>query len=358
MRIMHVVPELKLAGAQIMVENLSSKLKGKGQEPIIVSLYNINTPIVERLNSAGIKVYFLDKKSGFDPRAILRLRKLIKKEKPDIIHTHSYALKYAYFAVKATKYKRLVHTVHNLADRETTPINLKLERKLFRKGKVQPVAISPLIKESIMLFYDLGSDSVPMIFNGIPLDKCLVKKDYKEKNDRVRIIHIGRFQEQKNHEMIVRAMVDVCKKHPESKLSLFGEGELLDSVKKQVEELKIDSKIVFEGLTDDPYKELNSSDIFILPSKWEGMPITLIEAMASAMPCVVTAVGGVPDMVEDNISGLISEIDESDLSEKICYLIENEDVRKRLGEAALEKSKMFSSDEMCDKYIDLYKRMM
>ena len=352
MKIVQIVPELKLAGAQIMVESLSKELKKRGHDVVIISLYSIDTPITKRLTQSGIKVIFLEKKNGFDFKVIIKLHKLIKSIRPDIIHTHSYTLKYAYFATLSMHFK-MIHTIHNIADKETTPANLKFAKKLYRKKIVCPVAISPTIKKSIADYYGLDESTVPMIFNGIALNKCIVKDDYAL-HTPPQIIHIGRFQEQKNHSMIIDAMEKVCKVCPDVNLVLWGEGELKDELVQKVRNLHLEKNVIFAGLTDDPYKELNQSDIFILPSKWEGMPITLIDAMASALPCIVTSVGGIPDMVEDNVSGVISLTDSDDLSAKICKLLEDELMRKKIGIKALEKSTMFSDVIMCDRYLDVY----
>ena len=88
MKIVQIVPELKLAGAQIMVESLSKELKKRGHDVVIISLYSIDTPITKRLTQSGIKVIFLEKKNGFDFKVIIKLHKLIKSIRPDIIHIH------------------------------------------------------------------------------------------------------------------------------------------------------------------------------------------------------------------------------------------------------------------------------
>lgn len=354
MRIMQIIPELKLAGAQIMMENLATQLACDGHDILIVSLYSIHTPISDRLEKKGIQIFYLDKRNGFDMNIITRIRSCIKSFKPDVIHTHSYVLKYAFVASLGWNCKR-IHTVHNLADKETTRSNLILEKILSRQGLIKQVAISPLIKKSIYEYYGVTESAIPMIYNGIALNRCQKKQSYSLVNDAVTIIHIGRFEEQKNHSLIVKAAEILCSKYDAVTFELWGEGVLKDEIRNQIENAGLTNSVILKGSTNEPYFELSRSDIFILPSKWEGMPITLIEAMGTGLPVVVTPVGGIPDMVEDKVSGLYCENNPLDLACKIEELILDENLRRELGIAAVEKSKEYSAKVMTNEYVKLYK---
>lgn len=354
MRILQVLPELKLAGAQIMVEGLTKELISKGHEVEVVSLYSYTTPLSERLIKDNVKIYFLGKSDGLDLRIFARLRKIIKDFNPDIIHTHTYALKYAYIASRLIYSGKIVHTIHNMADKETTEANRKLERKLFEKGAVQPVAISPIVKTSISSYYNMAMDDVPMIFNGITLNNCKPKTDYKLQNTEIRLIHIGRLQEQKNHEMMIDAMKILVKKNDRVCLHCFGVGPLKDEILEKIKSAGLSKNVILEGLTDNQYAELNKADIFLLPSKWEGMPITLIEAMGSALPIVATPVGGIPDIVQDGYSGILCNQTADDLAKAILIFVNDESMRRKYGQNALSRVNMFSSNQMASAYEEVY----
>ena len=154
MRVMQIIPELKLAGAQIMMENLANQLASDSYDVLVVSLYSIHTPISDRLEGKGIQICYLDKRDGLDIKVIKKIRECIKKFKPDVIHTHSYVLKYAFEASLGWKCQR-IHTVHNIAEKETTHINLLLEKVLSKSKLIKQVAISPLIKKSISEYYGI-----------------------------------------------------------------------------------------------------------------------------------------------------------------------------------------------------------
>lgn len=353
MRIMQILPELKLAGAQIMMENLAIQLKKEGHDVFVVSLYSIQTAISKRLENSGIQVYYLEKKDGFDLRIIKKLRKCILDVKPEVVHTHSYVLKYAFAASIGYKCRR-VHTVHNLADKETTRANLLLENVLVKTKYIRQVAISPLVKDSISQYYGLDKLSIPMIYNGIELRKCKVKQEYTFHNKEITVIHIGRFEPQKNHMLILQAAKILCAKYSDVRFNLWGEGRLQKEVQALIEKNGLKKSVRLMGLTDDVYRELQSADIFILPSSWEGMPITLIEAMGTGLPVVVTPVGGIPDMINDGVSGLFCRSEPADLANKLEFLILNKDLREKLGAAARKRAKDFSAEKMAAEYLNLY----
>ena len=124
MKIIQIMPDFGLAGAETMVENLASGLVAEGHDVLIISLYDLHTAITERLENKGIKIEYLGKKRGFDPSVILKMRKIIKKYQPDVIHTHRYVLPYVFLASMGLKIKR-VHTVHNVAQKEQTKLLIR-----------------------------------------------------------------------------------------------------------------------------------------------------------------------------------------------------------------------------------------
>ena len=146
----------------------------------------------------------------------------------------------------------------------------------------------------------------------------------------------------------------LCKKYNTVTFNLWGEGILKEEISEQIDQAGLTDSVILKGTTSDPFSELSRSDIFILPSNWEGMPITLIEAMGTGLPVVVTPVGGIPDMIDDNSSGLYCENDPSDLARKMEMLILDANLRRRLGMAAAEKAKKFSAKVMTNEYVKLY----
>lgn len=352
LKVLQVMPDFGLAGAEVMCENLVAELIKKEQVEVrIISFYNKHTSITDRLEKKGVKIYYLDKKNGMDFSIVNRIKKVLLEFAPDVIHTHRYALQYLMPAVKLSKFKgKIVHTVHNVAEKEVPKRLQFFQKRWFKKGKVIPVAISDEVKKSIINFYQMDESKVPLAYNGIDLSKCIVKQNYEKTGI---ILHIGRFEEQKNHEFLIDIFSELLKSNKDLKLFLVGDGYLRPSIEEKVSKLGLSEKVIFKGQLSECYSIMNIVDMFILPSKWEGMPMTLIEAMGTGLPCLATPVGGIPDMITNETDGFLA----NDLDEFVRYAekVENDcKLREKIGRAAIKKVKMFSSLEMVDRYYNIY----
>ena len=135
MKVIQVMPNFALAGAEIMCENLIYELRRQGIEVIAVSFFDEHTAITERLEGNGVKIIYLRKKMGLDFSIIKKLRKVFKQEKPDVIHTHRYAPIYAIPAAILARVKCRVHTVHNVAQKENKKFG-RLFNKVFFKSSI------------------------------------------------------------------------------------------------------------------------------------------------------------------------------------------------------------------------------
>ncbi|MBS1362148.1 MAG: glycosyltransferase [Acidaminococcaceae bacterium] len=354
MKIMQVIPAFRLAGAEVMCENLCIALKNAGETVIAVSLYSEKTAITDRLEKAGVRIEYLDKKLGFDPSIIFKLVRLFKREKPDVVHTHIYASKYGLIAAVLAGIEKKVHTVHNVAQKEQGNLGKKVNSFMYKHFDVVPVALSQEVRKSISDVYGLCEDSVPTIFNGIDLSKCLTKTNYKV-NKIFEILHIGRFMQVKNHEILIRAFADFVKRHPSSKLQLLGEGELFTRMQDLAQTLGVADKVDFLGLQSNVYPYLHDADVFCLPSEYEGVPMTLIEAMGTSLPIIAGNVGGIPDMLANGESALLIEPKINEIEEAMETLYSSEELRAKLGQAACRRSEVFSSEAMAKSYMKVYR---
>ena len=352
MKIIQIMPEFGLAGAEIMAENLSYGLSNLGHEVVIVSFYNMETEITKRLLMHGFKLIYLDKVQGFDKSIITKLRKIFSEEKPAVVHTHRYVLPYV-FAASIGMPIKIIHTVHNIATKEVGSKQQILQKIIFHSKKVTPVAISPIVKKSILERYDLREDQVPMIFNGIDLERCIPKAEYNL-HEGGTILHIGRFTTQKNHNRLIDAYEKVHHQFPQIRLKLIGSGELLDDIKKSIVDKGLESSVEFLGLQGNVYPFMNAADIFCLSSDYEGMPITLIEAMGTGLPIVSTNVGGIPDMIENGVSGQLVGLSDEELSTALVNYLKSKTLREKHGIAAKQKSTIFSQEDMTMNYLGVY----
>lgn len=350
MKIMQIVPSFEVGGAETMCAGLCRHLMALGHQVVAVSLSSVKTSITGQLEESGVDVRYLDKHPGMDLGCIARLRRLIRQERPQVIHTHLFVLKYAALAFPGVP---ILHTVHNQAEQEAVPLDQKIWRFLFRRGKALPVALSPQVRDSVVKLYGLPEGQVPVVRNGIDLSRCQVKTDYRL-HDPVELIHVGRFYPQKNHQAILEALELLNRKGISARVRLFGEGPLMEETRERVRELGLTDQVVFEGLTDNVFPHLNRADLFLLPSRWEGIPMTVIEAMGTGLPVIASDVGGLRDMIHSGSSGLLIAPTGQALAQAVEALVKDPGLREDMGKNALLSARAFGAEEMARRYEQLY----
>lgn len=352
--VLQVMPEFGLAGAETMCESLCYQLQKSGKyNVIVVSLFDFHSPITERMEKCGIKVIYLNKKPGIDISIIHKLYKVMKQNNIDIVHTHRYVMQYAIPAAMMAGVKVRIHTVHNIATKEVDGYRRILAHFFFKHCSVIPISISPLIQESVVKEYNITKEQTPVIYNGSDLNKCLIKTDYRASKPFT-IVHIGRFNPQKNHSVIIDAAQKLKEEGLKFVIKLIGGAGNEEQRKQEVKQKGLDNEIKFCGLQGNVYPFLQSADCFILPSLYEGMPVTLVEAMGCGLPIIASSVGGVPDMIESGKTGLLIKPNAEELTSAIKRLIKNEKLRESLGKNALTKSKDFSVERMFNGYDNVY----
>lgn len=355
MTIIQVIPMFGLAGAETMCENLSIELSRRGHVVYVVSLYDYHSAITYRLESHGLKVFYLGKKSGADFTIIPKLTKLVKELKPEIIHSHLYASKYATLAACLSGVKCRIHTMHNIATMETNSNGQRINYLLFHYFKLQPVSLSEEIKSTVIERYKL-KDS-PVVYNGIDINKCILKNSYQS-SDTIKFLHIGRFSKQKNHKLLIDAFQRVHSIKQNVELHLIGGGELENSIKEYVAEKSLQTKVYFEGLQNDVYPFLNKADVFVLSSDYEGMPMTIIEAMGTGLPVVSTEVGGIGSIIDDEIDGVLTDASVGALAEGMLKCMSSK-YREKIGRNARKKIEgKFTVQTMSDGYLELYSKQI
>ncbi len=355
MRICQVLPEFFMGGAEAMCITLSAELQKMGHDVCIVSLRTYESALSERARSCGIELHFMDKQMGLDLHCVPKLRRFFREWNPDIIHVHLHALKYAYLAAWGLRIP-FVRTIHSIAVKDADGVDYYINKLLFPK-KVVPVSLTEAIRDTVVDFYHISAKHSPIIFNGVDLSRCIPKQDFTLSSPPS-IIHIGRFQNAKNHETIVNAVAILNRKGIRVNVRLYGEGELVEPIRTQINEMGLTEQIELCGITNHVFPLLHDSDMFILPSKNEGCPITIIEAMGTGLPTIASRVGGVPDMITDGVDGLLIEPNAQSLADAIEKLINDDALRKSLGEEALHTSGRFSSASMAQGYLTLYETLV
>lgn len=354
MKIIQIMPEFGLGGAEIMCENLVYGLKKSGNTIIVVSLFRYCSAITDRMENAGIDVRYFGKKPGIDCTMIPKLFRLFRVEKPDVVHTHRHCLQYVVPAAVLAGIRCRVHTVHSIASKENNRLGRMLNKVFFRWFGVVPVGLSDQVQKTIVEEYGLSKERVPVVFNGIDLSRCNAKKNYG-RNGKFKILHIGRFVEAKNHKGLLEAFLMFYRNHPDSVLYLIGDGQKREEIESYIKENGLNGAVVLLGLQDNVYDYLHGADIFTLPSLYEGVPMTLVEAMGTGLPIVATMVGGVPDML-DNTCSILTEISSYDINEAFERYYLDEKLRATHGKRAKQVAERFSSEVMTRGYLKVYVR--
>jgi glycosyltransferase involved in cell wall biosynthesis len=365
-KVVHIVPMLSPGGAERVAVHILRGLDRQRYEPSIISFTGrLNCDLDRLLEEAGIEVRYLGKRPGFDYRIYHRLPSALNELKPDIVHTHLHVFRYALPFLLLRKKAALLHTVHNLAEREIEPRLRWLQRYALKKGVV-PVAVAEEVADSLEQLY--GIQRCRVIPNGIPTERYartqIPRKEWRARegfgeND-VLFVCVARFAPQKNHALLVKAFALGPALNPNAHLVLVGAGDLQGQLEAQVNNVGLAGRVHFLGLRSDIPDVLGAMDVFVLSSDYEGNPLSVIEAMASGLPIVSTAVGGVPDLFESGREGLLVRAgDAPGLASCMVSLLRNREARKSLGMAAARRAReKFDVSAMVQAYEELYESLV
>lgn len=361
-RILHIIPNFSTGGAERLVVDLLEATDNERFEAAAVSLYpESGTRLEKEIKEKGLTVHFLNKNLGLDLRMVPQIYRIFCAFRPDIVHTHRYVLRYALLPLLFFRVPVRVHTVHNVARKEVDGIGKFVHRVAFRPGDVLPVSISRAVANTVQAEY--GRDiHTPVIYNGIPTKHFVsyARRYNTEGEKNVVLLHVGRFAPQKNHMLLIEAFELAIKVHPRMQLWLIGEGLLRPAVERFVKEKSLTDMVSFIGAVPNVKDFLIDCDIFVLSSDWEGFGIVIAEAMAAGKPAIATAVDGVPELVEDGVTGiLVPPRDPQALAQGILRLAKDPELCQRMGEAAQERAlERFDIVRAAREYESLYLKLL
>jgi glycosyltransferase involved in cell wall biosynthesis len=343
----HIVNSLRPAGAEQFVVNMLRYHDRSRYFPVcICSRAPLGSHLEAAVEQMGVPLYFLEvteKRLHWvqDPK----LDALFKKYRPTIVHTHLGGIVYAFVLTMKYRTPVRVHTLHSVAAHEMGMGPSRRVRLLafrFRVGSFVPVAIAEEVARTFETLYNYPNPI--LIPNGISIDafspdrevRQRVRRELEVEPQTLVFVHVGRFAAVKNHEMLVAAFAQLVGQQPlPTELWLVGAGELRETIQHQVRALGIESRVRFLGVRSDIPDLLRAADVFVFPSRWEGNPLSVMEAMAAGLPVIATAVGGVPELVEDGASGiLVPNEDLHGLVAAMQRMAQNPDLREQMGRAA------------------------
>lgn len=373
--VMHLRSSLQssdvLLGGETVVLSICKYLDKNRFLPIIVSIEDLRAspplPIVEEAGKENIKTEILTLENAFDFRGIFKLVELMRSHGVEILHCHEYKSNLmGFFASIFNKKVKLVTTVHGWTG---SNVRLKIYEffdkfiiRLFKK-----IIVVSEYQKSLLIKSKINPSAITIIENSIDLDRFKKIFDNSDLKNKLGISHgtliigtIGRLSPEKGQGYLIDAFSRLKKLHNKICLLVVGDGPSAPFLKAQVENLKLNSEVVFAGFRKDIPELLSAMDIFVLPSLTEGLPVAILEAMASSKPIVASSVGGVPSLIKQGETGFLSEPKNIDsLCSEIGKLIVDEKLRKILGGRSLEVVKSrFSVQKMAEMYGKLYLDLM
>lgn len=369
MKIAHIIPSLGRGGAERFVVDLCNELAGlAGVEVYLLSMRD-NSSTTSFVSDLNRKVQYISfgKKSGFNVKTLFSISAWINTNKPDVVNTHTNAFEYINLNVffrfpSNTKY---FHTIHTQAASECPSKPLKEVRShCYKKGLVTPITISHDGKKTFQAYYGLDNDVT--IVNGRPPLKvtdefAVVRSRFPERENEYLLLNVGRVVKVKNQEMLVRAVQLFNKNIPEKKCRLVIIGDAREQkVATRIQNLiKDDPYIEMIGAKDNVVDYMSVADAFCMSSLYEGMPISLIEALSLGCIPICTPVGAIPEMITDRSNGFLSkDVSESAFFEAL-QAFHHESEKKKMADNCIHTyTQEYHIRLTAENYYGLYRQKM
>jgi len=362
MKILHIVNSLSCGGLEKMVVELASSTINKGIQPTIACLIP-DGELVALAKDKGLKVFSFVKGNGFDITLIWKIANVLRRERFDIVHTHNMApLIYGTLAVKLFGLKtKLINTRHGREAKSTLSFVWACNDTV--------VPISNDAKRRLLQYNRVDGNKIRVIYNGVSFDdfrilpnpELLEIKSEFAISPEIKIIGtVARLSSEKDQMTLLESFSEVHRQDPETLLMLVGAGPEESELRRATQLLGIDGCVKFLGFRHDVSRLMNIFDVFVLSSITEGISLTLLEAMAVGKPIVATNVGGNPEVVVNEETGLLVSPKEPDvMAQAILRLLANPDLAKRMGLAGRKRvEERFSLERMTHEYIQVYKEVL
>jgi len=322
--------------------------------------------LVPELERAGVPTRCLGVRRAWDPTWIGRLRRLVPEGRFDVVHAHlPYAAIGARMAVRrmGESRPRLVYTEHNTWPRYR-PATRRLNARTFPLNDAV-IAVSDRVASSMRL----GPDGPPVtvIPNGVDSEglgaaartREDARRDLGVPAEGLVVGTVGGITAKKGHAVLVRAARAVVDAHPDARFVFVGLPIDPDPVRAEIDRAGLGDRVVLAGYREEAARLMRAFDVYCLPSRFEGMPVSLLEAMALGIPAVATAVGGVPEVVADGEDVLLVPPDDPvALAATLISLLGDPARRRAVGEAAARTAERFSLREMVHRTEAVYESVL
>jgi glycosyltransferase involved in cell wall biosynthesis len=361
-KVLRVIARLNVGGPALHVAYLTAGLADRGYETTLVAgtLARGEESMASVSEARGVRIETLPalhREIGplRDARAILRLARLIREERPTILHTHTAKAgavgRIAALLAGDARPPIVVHTFHGHVLRgyfnPVTTLGFRtLERWLARVTTVL-IAVSPEVRDDLVKLHVAPASKFAIVRLGIELDertdvdsgaRAETRRQLGIGEDAFIVGWVGRMTAVKRTDDVIRALRGLVERGVDAYLCLVGDGPDRDHLERYAHELGVVKRCLFVGYQDDVARFYSAIDALVLPSVNEGTHVSVMEALAAQRPVVATRVGGTPDVIRDGVDGYLVEVgDANALSERLAGLANDPERRARMGAKGREQ---------------------
>lgn len=364
-RVLYLVTSSGMGGAEQQVRSLALTFHRRGWDVTVVSMLPLIPPLSE-LAAAGVALATLGMTRGVaDPRGLWRLRSVLRQVKPDVLHAH---MVHANLMARVSRLLRptpvVVSTIHN--QDEGAQWRYLAYRATDRLSDVTTAPSELAVREAVRRGAASGS-GVLLVPNGIAVDEFGPDPAARESLRRELGVSasfvwlaVGRLDSAKAHPDLITAFGEIAPARPAT-LLIAGVGPLGQEISAMIRDRGLDDRVRLLGLRRDIPRLMQAADAFVMSSAWEGLPLALLEAAASALPVVATDVGGSREAVIDGVSGyLVPPRDPPALARAMADVMElPEPARRAMGQAGRHHmGRSFDLDVVVDRWERLYRDLL
>ena len=368
--VLHLIDSSGMYGAENVLLTLLEELRNSGFLSILGCIREKKTEVVELAEKAmekGIPVYYFTMKRGLNPFGIYRIMRFVNENRIGLVHSHGYKPN-IFFAILPYRNFPVISTAHGWL-KEGSDIKGKVYEFLDSKALKRldcVVGVSEAVKKELVK-RGVSDKKIVIIYNGIKTEHfqnrvsiLRIRSEYLLNQDDFVIGTVGRLSKEKGHAYFIQAGLLLVKEIKNIKLIIAGDGPLKKDLEILVEKLELSNHVKLVGYVKNIEKFLPLIDVFVLPSLTEGLPISLLEAMAIGKPIIASNVGGVGEVIQNDFNGImIPPMDSKAIANSIRLLYYDMKKREEISVAGKECiKKKFSSRSMSVEYQKLYGKML
>ena len=370
-RVCHLISGDLWAGAEAQICILLSQLVKEKHVENFALIYN-QGKLAEELKRLNLSLHILDEKENDPVNLFIKTYCWLKRQHIDLVHTHRYKENIiGSLAARMGGIHHVVRTYHGMPEPFGGFKNIKYKFYILLDYLVSKLLVQQIITVSFeikkKLSQRLGEKKITSIPNSVNLDSLRIEESPQRVreilglDDDCKIIgSAGRLVPIKGYRVFLKAAQLIKQNESKVKFLIVGDGPEKPNLEKLADELKISGDFLFPGYREDILDIINAMDLFVLSSFHEGIPMVLLEAMGLEKPIVATKVGGIPQVVTDQISGaLVKPNDPEDLAKKCLHLLRNREVREKMGSEAKRRiEESFTAERMAQSVSEIYKSIV